>query len=165
MRIDFFEDLLHKKYQVFGETTTGNLSHQLSSDIWTIANTITNEFSSATRGLAFFAGGLGFLLYTCPPLTLISLFPMMAIAAISKYYGTLLRREREIQANLLRQLHSYAQERLSQIKTVKLFTAEGLELKNYSEKQKTVYMKAIEVAGYSAKHHALMEAFGQNAVL
>ncbi|CAG9325883.1 unnamed protein product [Blepharisma stoltei] len=165
MRIEFFEDLLRKKYQVFGENTTGDLSHQLNSDIWTIAYTITNEFSSAMRGVAFFTGGAGFLLYTCPPLTMISLFPMMALASISKYYGNLLRRERETQAIYLRQLNSFAQERLVQIKTIKHFTAEGIELKKYAEKQTKVYNKAIDVARYSAKHHALMEAMGQNAVL
>ena len=68
-------------------------------------------------------------------------------------------------AGIARANHTYIQERLSQIKSVKLFTAEGYEMNKYTEQLEKLFSKSIDVAQLSAKHHSLIEGLGQNAVL
>ena len=165
MRKNYFEVLLQKRIPLISEQNSGNLAHQLGHDIWQIAHTMTYEFSSAMRGVAFFTGGFGFLLYTSPPLTAVAMVPLCSLAVISRYYGTLLKKEREKMADLARFTQSYTQERLSQIKTVKLFTAEGYEVNKYTELLDKLFNKSMDVAQLSAKHHSLIEGLTQNAVL
>jgi len=165
MREEYFSELMQKKLEGVNEQNTGSLTHQLSNDIWQVASTVTNEFSSSLRGVAFFVGGVGFLVYTCPTLSLVSVVPMLGLGAVSRYYGQILRKERQKQAQLLRDQNAYAQERLAQIKTVKLFTAERFEIQKYGQKQKEFYNKSLDVASYTAKHFAFMEILGQNSVL
>jgi ABC-type multidrug transport system fused ATPase/permease subunit len=141
------------------------LAHQLSSDLWQISHSLIFELSSALRGAAFFAGGIGFLLYTSVPLTVATLLPISSLAVMSRYYGTKLKKERENMAQLARKTQAYTQERLSQIKTVKLFTAEGFELKKYQSAMEEIYSQAMVVAKLGAKHHGIMEGLGQNSLL
>jgi ABC-type multidrug transport system fused ATPase/permease subunit len=165
LRKSYYEILLQKRINVFAEQNSGNLAHQLSHDIWQISYTLTYEISSAMRGVAFFTGGIGFLLYTSAPLTLVTLAPISSLALVSRYYGNNIKKRREEMAEVARANHTYAQERLSQIKTVKLFTAEGFEIKKYSEMLQKLLDKSMEVAQISAKHHGLIEGLGQNAIL
>lgn len=150
---------------MFSEKNSGNLAHQLGHDIWQISHTIVYELSSATRGAAFFTGGIGYLLYTSVPLTCVTLVPISALAVLSRYYGSILKKERESLAQIARFNQSYTQERLSQIKTVKLFTAEGQEVKNYQKLLQKLYDQSVVVANYTAKHQGTMEGLGQNAML
>lgn len=165
MRQMYFETLLRKRISLFSEKNSGNLAHQLGHDIWQISHTIVYELSSATRGVAFFTGGIGYLLYTSVPLTCVTLVPISALAILSRYYGSILKRERETLAQIARYNQSYTQERLSQIKTVKLFTGEGQEVKNYQKILEKLYDQSIVVANYTAKHQGTMEGLGQNAML
>lgn len=165
MRKNYYQTLLTKKLTFFAEQNSGNLSHQLGNDMWQIAHTMTSEISSALRGVAFFTGGIGFLLYTSVPLTIVSILPISSLAVISRYYGGSLKRERQKMAELSRNNNAYIQEKLSHIKTVKLFTAERLETQKYSESLSELYNKAIDVSKLSAKHHGIMEGLGQNAIL
>jgi len=150
---------------LFSEKNSGNLAHQLGHDIWQVSHTIVYELSSATRGAAFFTGGIGYLLYTSVPLTCVTLVPISALAVLSRYYGSILKKERESLAQIARYNQSYTQERLSQIKTVKLFTAEGQEVKNYQKLLEKLYDQSVVVANYTAKHQGTMEGLGQNAML
>ena len=165
MRTDYYRVLLQKKIPIFAEQNSANLAHQLGHDIWQIASTMTFEISSALRGAAFFTGGIGFLLYTSAPLTLVTLLPISTLALVSRYYGNVLKKERGLMADIARSNYAYIQERLSQIKTVKLFTAESYELNKYGMLNDKHLQKALEVSRLSAKHHGLIEGLGQNAVL
>lgn len=165
MRQMYFEALLRKRISLFSEKTSGNLAHQIGHDIWQISNTLVYELSSATRGAAFFTGGIGYLLYTSAPLTCVTIMPISALAILSRYYGNILKKERETLAQIARYNQSYTAERLSQIKTVKLFTGEGQEVKNFSKILQKLYDQSIVVANYTAKHQGIMEGLGQNAML
>ncbi|OMJ88716.1 hypothetical protein SteCoe_9258 [Stentor coeruleus] len=165
LRHQYYKVLLQKRISLFAEQNSGNLSHQLGHDIYQISQTVVFEFSSILRGAAFFTGGLGYLFYTSVPLTLVTILPISALALVSKHYGAILKKEREKMSDISRFTQGYTRERISQIKTVKLFTAEGFELKKYKELLDKLYGQAINVAGYSAIHHGLMEGLGQNALL
>ena len=165
MRKNYFKILLQKRIPMITEQNSGNLSHQLGHHIWRIARTMTNELSLAMRGVAFFTGGLGFLLYTSPPLVAVAVVPLCSLAVMTRYYGSLLKIERDRMANIARSTQSYTQDRLSQIKTVKLFTAEGYEVNKYKELLDELFNKSMDVAKLSATHHSLIEGVTQNTVL
>ena len=165
LRQHYFETLLRKRISVFSEKNSANLAHQLGSDIWQISHTLIYEFSSAMRGCAFLTGGIGFLLYTSAPLTCVTLLPISALAVLSRYYGGILKKEREKLAQIARFNQMYIQERLAQIKTVKLFTSESHEIKNYHKLLDNMYNQSVHVAHYTGKHQGIMEGFGQNSML
>ncbi len=68
-------------------------------------------------------------------------------------------------AEQLRKISQYTQERLSQIKTVKLYTAEAREKDIFRHKQNTFYDKTQVVAGLTATHMAIIEMLGQGSIL
>jgi ABC-type multidrug transport system fused ATPase/permease subunit len=165
LRQHYFETLLKKRISVFSEKNSANLAHQLGSDIWQISHTLIYEFSSAMRGAAFLTGGVGFLIYTSAPLTCVTLMPISALAVLSRYYGGILKKEREKLAQIARFNQMYTQERLAQIKTVKLFTSESQEIKKYQSLLENMYNQSVQVAHYTGKHQGIMEGFGQNSML
>jgi len=165
MRASYFQELLQKKLEVIEQQSTGSLTQQLGQDISQIAETVTTEFSSGLRGFTFFIGGLAFLLYTSLRLTLLALLPLVLISIVSAYYGLLIKKHRETLANLVRGANSLTQEKLSQIKTVKLFNAEASELNSYNRTQEGIYKSALEISHLTSVHISMMECLGQNAVI
>lgn len=165
MRSELLAELLRKNSRFHAENNSVELTSQMNTDIWQIANTFTYEVSSAFRGVAFFTGGLGFLLWNCPSLVIVSLMPMVAMAGISLHYSTILRAKRKEQAEDLRKLSQFFQERLAQIKSVKLNSAEDSELQAFSSKLSSYYDLSSIVNHYGAKNLAVVETLGQVAIL
>jgi len=165
MRSELLAELLRKNSRFHAENNSVELTSQMNTDIWQIANTFTYEVSSAFRGAAFFTGGLGFLLWNCPSLVVVSLLPMVAMAGISLHYSTILRARRKEQAEELRKISQFFQERLAQIKSVKLNSAEDTELSTFSSQLTRYYDLSSIVNHYGAKNLAVVETLGQVAIL
>lgn len=165
MRGELLTELLSRNSNFHASNNSVELTSQMNTDVWQIANTFTYEVSSAVRGAAFFTGGLGFLLWNCPSLVVVSLLPMVVMAGISLHYATILRAKRKEQAEELRKLSQFFQERLSQIKSVKLNSAEDTESRKFGEKLKSYYDLSSLVNHYGAKNLAVVETLGQVAIL
>ena len=162
---DYFTQLLKKKLSIFGEQQTGSLSQQLNKDIDDITNITTTELSSAFRGFVFFTFSLLYIIYNFLALALFILLPMGALAAVGAYYGKILKRKKGELGELNRQLNSFTQEKFMQIKTVKLFTGESLEIKNFNTQLSQIKEKSIIIGELTSRFYAIMEFLGENTVI
>ena len=90
---------------------------------------------------------------------------MGALAAVGAYYGKILKRKKGELGELNRQLNSFTQEKFMQIKTVKLFTGESLEIKNFNTQLSQIKEKSIIIGELTSRFYAIMEFLGENTVI
>jgi ATP-binding cassette subfamily B protein len=132
LRMDLFRRLIEQEVAFFDERKTGELTSRLASDTTVIQDTVSVNISMGLRFVASIAGGLGFLLYTSPALTLVmlSVVPPVALGAVA--YGRKVQGlSRDVQDALARG-GEIAEEALSGVRTVRAFTAEEAEIRGYN---------------------------------
>ena len=132
LRADLFARLMEQDIAFFDERKTGELTNRLASDTTVLQNTVSVNISMALRFVVSILGGVGFLLYTSPRLTLVMLaiVPPVALGAVA--YGKRVRKlSRDVQ-DALAKSSEVAEEALSGIRTVRAFAAEPGEVKRYA---------------------------------
>jgi ABC-type multidrug transport system fused ATPase/permease subunit len=101
LRKDLYTNLLRQEIAFFDERRTGELTNRLGSDTTVLQSAVSANISMALRNAVQIIGGLGFLFYTSPTLTLLMLVvvPPIAIGAVA--YGRRVRKlSREVQDSL-----------------------------------------------------------------
>ncbi|MBK8257266.1 MAG: ATP-binding cassette domain-containing protein [Polyangiaceae bacterium] len=132
LRSDLFTRLMAQDIAFFDERKTGELASRLASDTTVLQNTVSVNISMALRFVASIVGGVGFLLYTSPRLSLVMLaiVPPVALGAVA--YGRRVRKlSRDVQDSLAR-AGEVAEESLAGVRTVRAFAAEPAETARYS---------------------------------
>jgi ABC transporter fused permease/ATP-binding protein len=176
LRADLFDHFMQQEVAFFDDHKTGELTNRLASDTTVLQNTVSVNISMALRFLATVLGGLGFLFYTSPRLTLLmlSVVPPVALGAFS--YGRKVRKlSRHVQDSLARS-SEVAEEALAGVRTVRAFAAEKHEVKRYAARvsesfdiaRKRIvaagsFMAVVVFAGYSAA--ALVLWYGGHLVV
>jgi ABC transporter fused permease/ATP-binding protein len=133
LRVALYQSLMRQEIAFFDEHRTGELTNRLASDTTVIQNTVSVNISMGLRFFASVAGGLFFLIYTSPRLTLVmlSVVPPVALGAVA--YGRRVRKlSRDVQDALARG-SGVAEETLASIRTVRAFAAEKAEVQRYSD--------------------------------
>jgi ATP-binding cassette subfamily B protein len=149
----------------FNDHHTGTLTHQLNKEIDEIGFVVTSELSAGIRGFLFFAGGVLFVFLYCFNLVLFTLLPIMTLGLAGGVFGKKLRKEVQILSDLEKKLNSFIQEKMMQIKTVKLFSGEEIEMKEFQKQVKMIKKQGVQVAGIRSKFFAVMEFLGENTVI
>jgi ABC transporter fused permease/ATP-binding protein len=132
LREHLFQRLMEQDIAFFDESRTGELTNRLASDTTVLQNTVSVNVSMGLRFIASIIGGVAFLVYTSPVLTLVmlSVVPPVALGAVA--YGRRVRKlSRDVQDSLARS-SEVAEEALSSIRTVRAFAAERSEVKRYA---------------------------------
>ncbi|WP_437302856.1 ABC transporter ATP-binding protein [Sorangium sp. So ce388] len=132
LRASLFDHVLRQEMAFFDDHRTGELTSRLASDTTVLQNAVSVHISMALRLGVSVVGGLGFLVYTSPRLTLLmlSVIPPVLLGAV--IYGRKLRKlSRAVQDSLARS-GEIAEEALSGIRTVRAFAAEEQELARYA---------------------------------
>lgn len=113
--------------------------NRLSSDTAMMGKTMTGNLASGVKAIVEGLGGIGLMLYIAPKLTLImlSVVPPVTIGAI--FYGRFVKKMSKAVQSSLAATTALAEERLSNVRTVKSFVQEENEAKTYSEKVNRVF--------------------------
>ncbi len=150
LRSNLFATLMDQEIAFFDSRRTGELVNRLASDTAVLQNTVSVNISMALRFLASVLGGVGFLIYTSPRLTLVMLavVPPVALGAVA--YGRRVRKlSRDVQDALARS-SEVADEALGGIRTVRAFAAEKTESARYAS--------AVDQAFALARRRIMMAA-------
>ncbi len=142
LRRDLHRHLLDQEIAFFDERRTGELTSRLAADTGTLQNAVTANVSMALRNLAVVAGGIGFLLYTSPALTLLMLSVAPAVAAGAAVYARRIRGLSRESQDALAAAGAIAEESLSGIRTVRAFDAEAREADRYGGSIQRAYATA-----------------------
>ena len=150
LRADLFARLMEQDIAFFDDKKTGELTNRLASDTTVLQNTVSVNISMALRFVASIVGGIGFLFFTSPKLTLLMLAVVPPIALGAVAYGRRVRKlSRDVQ-DALAGSSEVAEEALAGIRTVRAFTAEPSEVARYAA--------AVERSFDLARARALMAA-------
>ncbi len=167
LRERLFASLVEQEIAFFDERRTGELLNRLASDTTILQNAVSINISMALRFLASVVGGIAFLVYTSPKLTLLMLavVPPVALGAVA--YGRRVRKlSRDVQDALARS-SEVAEEVLSGIRTVRAFASEHVEAQRYGNAIQQSFQIARRriVVGSTFMGIATFAAFGAAALV
>jgi ABC transporter fused permease/ATP-binding protein len=131
IREQVFQRILDQEIGFFDERRTGELTSRLSSDTAVLQSAVSSNISIGLRNVAQVAGGIVFLLFTSPTLTMLMLAVVPPLAVGAVFYGRKLRGlSKEVQ-DALAAASEVAEETISGIRTVRSFVAEPAEAARY----------------------------------
>jgi ATP-binding cassette subfamily B protein len=131
LRQDFYRAILDQEIAFFDERRTGELTSRLSSDTSVVQGAVSSYVAMGLRHLAAVVGGVGFLFYTSPLLTVLMLAVVPPVAVGAVLYGRRVRKlSREVH-DALAAAGEVAEESISGIRTVRSFAAEEKESRRY----------------------------------
>ncbi|XP_071978894.1 ATP-binding cassette sub-family B member 10, mitochondrial [Engystomops pustulosus] len=152
LRSSLFSSLLKQEVGFFDKTRTGELINRLSSDTVLIGRSVTENLSDGLRALAQATVGVGMMFFVSPQLAtfVLSIVPPLAIVAV--IYGRYLRKVSKLTQDSLADATQLAEERIGNLRTVRAFGKEMLEMEKYNGKVDYVldlaYKEAFARAGF-----------------
>ncbi|KAG4076326.1 hypothetical protein HA402_005769 [Bradysia odoriphaga] len=127
VRAKVYRTMINQEAGWFDTKGTGELVNRLSNDTYIIGNSFSQNLSDGLRSIVTICAGTSMMVYTSPELAMVSMGIVPCVAGLAIVYGRYVR-------NITRQiLDKYAEimktgeERLNNIKTVKMFCKEEYE--------------------------------------
>ncbi|XP_061414936.1 ATP-binding cassette sub-family B member 10, mitochondrial [Lethenteron reissneri] len=152
LRDSLFRAIMRQELGFFDRTRTGELVNRLSADTALMGRAVTENLSDGLRSLAQVTVGIGMMFYVSPKLATFVLGVVPPIALIAVVYGRYLRRITKRTQDSLAEATQVAEERIGNIRTVRSFAKEELEMEKYSSKVNYVlqlaYKEALARAGF-----------------
>lgn len=133
VRKDLFKNLMKQEVEFFDQNKTGEIINRLGTDIQIVSETLTITIINGFRSIVEAFGGIIILLYLSPKLTIYSILILPPIAILSFFIGKKIRVLHKDYLKILAESNTIAEEKISNIKTVRLFSGENYEIKKYNE--------------------------------
>uniref|UniRef100_A0A4W3I9A0 ATP-binding cassette sub-family B member 10, mitochondrial n=1 Tax=Callorhinchus milii TaxID=7868 RepID=A0A4W3I9A0_CALMI len=134
LRTSLFSSILCQEVGFFDKSSTGELINRLSSDADLLGRSVTVNLSDGLRAVAQAAAGVGMMFYVSPQLAMFVLGIVPPLALFSVFYGRYIRKLTKLTQNSLAGATQLAEERIGNIRTVRAFGKENVELEKYTEK-------------------------------
>lgn len=146
LREELFSSILKQETAFFDRTRTGELINRLSADTILVGKAVTDNVSDGLRAVAQSVAGVSMMFYVSPKLAsiVLGIVPPVAIAIVM--YGRYLRNITKQTQDCLAKSTEVAEERISNIRTVKAFGQELKEITMYAESVFDVFKLAKKEA-------------------
>ncbi|XP_071068653.1 ATP-binding cassette sub-family B member 10, mitochondrial isoform X2 [Dasypus novemcinctus] len=134
LRAALFASVLRQEVAFFDKTRTGELVNRLSSDAALLGRSITENLSDGLRAGAQASIGVGMMFFVSPKMAtfVLSVVPPLSILAV--IYGRYLRKLTKVTQDSLAQATQLAEESIGNIRTVRAFGKEMIEIEKYTSK-------------------------------
>ncbi|KAJ8250462.1 hypothetical protein COCON_G00223840 [Conger conger] len=146
LRESLFSSILRQEVGFFDKTRTGELINRLSADTALIGRSLTDNLSDGLRAVAQATAGIGMMFYVSPSLAAFVLMIVPPIAGLAVVYGRYLRSISRRMQDSLAESTQLAEERISNLRTVRAFGKELSEVEKYVEKVNHVLVLARKEA-------------------
>ncbi|KAK5611855.1 ATP-binding cassette sub- B member 10, mitochondrial [Crenichthys baileyi] len=150
LRASLFSAVLRQEVAFFDRNRTGELINRLSADTTVVGHSITDNLSDGLRAVAQASAGVSMMFYVSPSLASFVLLIVPPMAGLAIIYGRYLRSISKRTQDALAQATQLAEERISNLRTVRAFGKELSEVDTYT--QKTDYVLSL------AKKEAMIRA-------
>lgn len=127
IREKLYGKMLNQEAAWFDTKGTGELINRLSTDAFKTGHSLSQNVSDGLRSLVMILTGSGMMVYTSLNLSLVSLGIVPCVAAMAIIYGRYLRNITRQVLDQLADTMKVGEERLSNVKTVKMFCREPQE--------------------------------------
>jgi len=146
LRDRLFSAILRQETAFFDKTRTGELINRLSADTILVGKAVTDNVSDGLRAVAQSVAGVSMMFYVSPKLAsiVLGIVPPVAIAIVM--YGRYLRNITKKTQDSLAQSTQVAEERISNIRTVRAFGQELKEIQTYADSIQDVFKLAKKEA-------------------
>ncbi|XP_069549822.1 ATP-binding cassette sub-family B member 10, mitochondrial [Brachyistius frenatus] len=134
LRASVFSSILRQEVAFFDRNRTGELINRLSADTAVVGRSITDNLSDGMRAVAQAAAGVSMMFYVSPSLASFVLLIVPPIVVFAVIYGRYLRSISKRTQDALAQATQLAEERISNMRTVRAFGKELSEVDMYTEK-------------------------------
>lgn len=165
LRDSVFSTILRQEVAFFDRNRTGELINRLSADTAVVGRSITDNLSDGLRAVAQAAAGVSMMFYVSPSLASFVLLIVPPVAILAVVYGRYLRSISKKTQDALAQATQLAEERISNIRTVRAFGKELSEVHTYSQKTDHVFSLAKKEAVLRAGFFGVTGLSGNAMVL
>lgn len=149
LRKRLFGSMMQQEMAFFDKSKTGELVNRLSSDTEIVGLSISQNLSDGLRSVIQAAGGVGMMLYVSPYLGAIGLSIVPAITVFAIIFGRYIKKLSKQVQDVLAETTDVAEERISNIKTVRTFAHEQRETDTYVRSiRRVMEMKFKEATAY-----------------
>ncbi|XP_057654143.1 ATP-binding cassette sub-family B member 10, mitochondrial [Diorhabda carinulata] len=132
LRKKVFSAILKQEQGWFDKRPTGELVNRLSADTQIVGSSLSQNISDGLRSLIMVCTGTGMMFYMSAKLALVGLSIVPPVAIVAVWYGRFVRNiSRQVQDSLAEST-KVAEERISNIRTVKSFAQEPREVHSYN---------------------------------
>lgn len=129
-----------------------------------VSSAVTSNISDGLRSGIMTLGGVSMMIYTSPQLALVGLATVPPITLLAVYYGRFIKKiSKDVQTGLA-QLNTTAEEKISNIRTVKAFAQESNEIKYYESKLNNLLAICYKESFYRGMFFGLT-GFSGNAMI
>jgi ATP-binding cassette subfamily B protein len=167
LRQRLYRAILEQEVAFFDRHRTGELVSRLASDTTVLQQTVSANLSMGLRHVVMVGGGLAFLFYTSPRLTLIMLLVVPPVALGASYFGRRIRVLARRAQDALADASQQAEESIAGLRTVRSFDAEAHEASRYD----VAVLRSFDLARRRARFASLffgimtMAGYGAGAVV
>jgi ATP-binding cassette subfamily B protein len=152
LRVGLFEAIVGQDIEFFDHRRTGELTNRLSVDTTILQNTVTVNLATGLRQALGAVGGVAFLLWMSPRMTLVAMVVVPPGAVAATYFGRVMRGlSRKVQ-DALAASNVVAEETIAGIRTVRSFARESHEVGRYEEAVDRSYRlaarRAVAIGGF-----------------
>lgn len=152
LRKQVYAAIMRQEAAWFGTTSTGELVNRLSADTQLVGRNLSQNVSDGLRSLFMVGAGTGMMFYMSPSLAMIGLCVVPPVSIIAVIYGRFVRGITRQLQDTLAETSELAEEKISNIKTVKAFSKEAQECKAYAAKIENVlklaYKESLAVGSF-----------------
>lgn len=128
-----YKRIMTQECSWFDTKGTGELVNRLSTDTYMVGNSLSQNLSDGLRSTAMVVAGMGMMVYTSPSLAMVGMCVVPGVAGGAVIYGRYLRNITREYMDKLAQVTKVSEERIGNIKTVKIFSRESFENKLFSK--------------------------------
>jgi len=165
LRTRVFSSVAQQETAFFDKNKTGELINRLSADTQLVSQTVTQQVSDGLRNGMMTLAGVGMMFYMSPQLAFVGLAVVPPVSIWGMFMGKKVKNiSRELQDTLAAST-SLAQEKISNIRTVRSFAMETREVEGYKKQMGEVLVKGEREAMVQAKFYGVTGMAGNMIVL
>lgn len=127
LRARLYRTMLHQESGWFDTKGTGELINRLSTDAYFVGNSLSQNLSDGLRSTVTIMAGAGMMIYTSPHLAAVGMAVVPCVAGMAIVYGRYVRNITKELLDKYAGIMKTGEERLGNIKTVKMFCKENQE--------------------------------------
>lgn len=132
LREKLYNRIMTQESSWFDTKGTGELVNRLSTDTYMVGNSLSQNLSDGLRSTAMVVAGTGMMIYTSPSLAMVGMCVVPCVAGMAVVYGRYLRNITREMMDKLAEVMKVGEERIGNVKTVKIFSKENYENQLFS---------------------------------
>lgn len=133
IRSKLYSSMVNQEAGWFDKKGTGELVNRLSNDTFLVGNSLSMNLSDGLRSTVMILAGTGMMVYTSPHLALVGMCIVPCVAGMAVVYGRYVRNITKELMDKYADVMKVGEERLGNIKTVKMFCKEKFENQLFAE--------------------------------